>query len=755
MSEILKGSIVSYIYKSEDSLYKVARIKDSQNEEFIIVGNFIELEEGLDYEFVGQFVEHSKYGKQFKIESYTKSNSFSKDGLISYLSSDKFYGIGPKLATNIVLELGTDCIPKIMENPDCLDEVYQMTAVKKKVLIEVLKENYAQEQVFIKLYSFGLSDKMVYRLYEAYGNEAPMRIEKNPYSLIYDIEGYGFKKSDDLALKLGFSENDPLRLKEALYYTLSTVCYQQGYTFLTSRQLFNSTNLLLKNSPLITEEELENALTNLLSENKIIQEEDRYFEASLYRNEVACATRIEKLKSFPIKLPAKKKIEEALIQVQKDLQITYTDMQKEAIIQTLMTKLSIITGGPGTGKSTIINGILHCYAILNDLTFPCDELDLKVAMMAPTGRAAKRMQEVSHFKATTIHKALGYNYEGGFQVTEDAPLNCSLIIIDECSMIDISLAQALFKAIPLKCQVIMVGDENQLPSVGPGNVFHDLIASSVFTTVRLYQIMRQASDSAIIKLANMVQSGRLDYRIFSDKKEVFFYPCDAKNLKDMLFRILDAYVASGNDLKTGVQILIPMYAGVAGIDAINEAISSRYNTKDEKIVRDQLVLKVEDKVLQLQNDPELAIMNGDIGVIKGITKTDEKDILYIDFDGKMVTYPAKQIDHLRLAYAISIHKSQGSEYENVILPILPSYHMMLRKKIIYTAVTRAKKKLILLGNVQTLNESLNTLEPIRQTGLLGRLTMNKSSIKICDSTIPFDTLGEYDMENITPYSFME
>ncbi len=756
MSEVVKGSIVSYIYKSEDSLYKVAKIKTSKDEELIIVGSFIELEEGLDYEFVGQFIEHSKYGKQFKIESYTKSDSFSKDGLIQYLSSDKFFGIGPKLATNIVEELGLDCISKIIENPDCLNQVYQMTEARKKVLTDVLKENYAQEQVFIKLYSFGLTDKMVYRLFEAYGNEAPLRIENNPYSLIYDIEGFGFKKCDDLAMRLGFKENDKLRIKEALFYTLNAVCYQQGFTFLTSNQIFNSALILLKNNPLISMEDLKYGLETLLIEHRIIQEEDRYFDPVLYTYEVNSAKRIQKIKNTTIQLPSKDKVEKTLAQVEKDLNIHYTDLQKEAIIKALTTKLSIITGGPGTGKSTITNAILRCYAILNDLTFPCDELDMKVAMMAPTGRAAKRLQEVCHFKATTIHKALGYNYEGGFQATEDAPLHCSLAIIDESSMIDISLAQALFKALPLKCQIILVGDENQLPSVGPGNVFHDLIASKIFYTVRLFEIMRQASDSAIIRLASMVQSGRLDYRIFSDKKEVYYYPCEAKNLKDMLFRILDKYIASGNDLTTGVQILIPMYAGVAGIDAINEAITNRYNLSDEKIIRDQLVLKVGDKVLQLQNDPQLALMNGDIGIVKGMMKLNEKDHLMIDFDGRMVTYPAKEMDHLRLAYAISIHKSQGSEYDHVILPILPSYHMMLRKKIIYTAITRAKKKLILLGNMNTLTESLKSPEPIRQTGLLGRLSSGLlDENKILDSTIPFDTLGEYDMDGITPYSFME
>lgn len=756
MSEIIQGSIDSYIYKSEDSLYKVAKIITSKNQEIIIVGSFMELEEGLEYEFVGNFLEHAKYGKQFKVESYTRTNSFSKEGLISYLSSEKFFGIGPKLAKRIVEELGEDCIAKIIKNPDALDEIKNMTDSKKKIIVDTIKENYASEQVIIKLYSYGLTNKMVYRLFETYGTEAAIRIEENPYCLIYDVDGFGFKKSDDLALKLGIAEDDPLRLREAIRYTLNAVCYQQGYTFLTSKQLLNSSYSLLKSNPYISMDALGSALANLVQNEKIIQDEDRYYDPVLYHSEVKCAEALQRLKKQYTRVYPLDKIEEAVQTVQKDISISYTDLQKEAIIKALSNKLTIITGGPGTGKSTIINGILRSYAILNHLTFPCDELDLKVAMMAPTGRAAKRMTEVTNFKASTIHRALGYNYEGGFSFSEDSPLSCSLAIIDEASMIDIPLAASLFKALPLSCRVILVGDENQLPSVGPGNVFHDLIASNLFTTVKLFEIMRQAQDSNIVKLSHMVYSGQIDFRLFSDKKEVYFYPCDVKNLNTLLFRILDSYIATGSDFQTGMQILIPMYAGVAGIDAINEAITNRYNPSDEKIVRDHLILKKNDKVLQLKNDPTLEVMNGDIGIIKGIAKMNNKDILFIDFDGRIVQYPVKDIDNLRLAYAISIHKSQGSEYDNVILPILPSYHMMLRKKIIYTAMTRAKKKLIILGNIETLRESVKALEIPRQTGLFNMLQGVKTNeTKIFDATIPFDTLGEYDMEDITPYTFME
>lgn len=752
--EVLIGQIKGYLFQSEDSLYKVARILLETNEEQIIVGYFPLLGEGLTYEFVGFYKEHAKYGKQFVVSSYTQSKNFTKAGLIAYLSSSRFIGIGPKLATNIVEQLGVDCIQKILKDDSCLDHIRLMSSAKKEILSTILKDNFENEQVLIRLYGFGLSNTMVYRLMEHYGLDAANRIEENPYLLIYEMDGFGFKKSDQLALNLGFDEKNPLRLKEALKYALHMVCYQQGFTFVTKSQLISSTAALLN---FLTEDRhfLEDALEELIGHRQVIVENERVFEPVLYQAEIKMAEGLIKMSRQGKPSFSQEKIKQAIQEVQKDLEMIYTDLQQEAIVNSLSSKLSVITGGPGTGKSTIICGILRTYAKLNHLVFPCEELDMKIALMAPTGRAAKRMEEVTHFKATTIHKALGYNYEGMFTKNEKSPLSVSLVIVDEASMMDTELSASLIRALPSACQLIFVGDENQLPSVSPGNVFHDLIASDLFSTVRLRQIMRQAKDSDIIRFSNMIMEEQIDYRIFSAKKEVYFYPCEAGNLKWMLYKLLDAYLSSGNDLFGGIQVLIPMYAGIAGIDAMNEAISNRYNPQEEKIVREERIFKKDDKVLQLKNEPELGIMNGDIGKILEIVKKENQEILVIDFDGKILSYPTKNLDDLRLAYAISVHKSQGSEYDYVILPILPCYSRMLRKKIIYTAATRAKKKLILVGQIETLNQAIHTLETPRQTGLLSRLSQKTTPLSFADSNLPFDDLGEYGMENITPYTFME
>lgn len=755
--KVVSGYISNYIYESQDSLYKVCELVQEDDTTLIIVGSFPHLEDGLSYEFVGKMKKHPKYGEQFFVESYSKSNSFSKEGLIHYLSSDKFYGIGPKLASNIVDELGLDCIDKILEDKEVLKKVYGMTKPKIEVLYQTLKDNYATEQVFIRLFGFGLTAKMVERLYSTYSVSAANKIEENPYCLITEVEGFGFKKCDSLALNLGMKRDDPKRLSAAIFYTLNQVCYQQGFTFLTEEQLINSVIRLLDNE--VNSNDLKPILDDLVQNKKIILEDNKYFDAYLHKCEVKTAEAILRLAGGKLKKYPEEKVRDAIKYVEELLHIQYTPMQKEAIFTSILNKLSIITGGPGTGKSTILNGILNVYAKLNDLPVASDEFGYKVCMVAPTGRAAKRMAEATKYKASTIHKALGYNFDGDFSYNEDSKMAYSLLIVDEASMMDISITMSLFTALQDKCQIILVGDKDQLPSVGPGNVLYDLMQSDVFITTKLNQIMRQAKDSDIISLSHMVLSERIDYKIFNNKKEVFFYNSDVSSTIPMLKKLLDGYLANGGDLQSGIQILAPMYAGNAGIDAINSFIQEEYNKEKEKILkRDFKIFKKNDKVLQLKNDSVHEIMNGDIGKILDVIKVDEKDAMLIDFDGRIITYMASDIENLTLAYCMSIHKSQGSEFENVIMPILPSYQIMLKKKIIYTGMTRAKKKLILLGKTQSLEQAIHAEDYLRQTYLTPRLSKkisNELDNKIFDKDIPFDTFGEYDMEGITPYSFMQ
>ncbi len=751
---IITGTINNYIYELDESLYKVCELVLDDDSEVIIVGSFPRLDEGLSYEFVGSYREHPKYGKQFFVESYSKSDSLTKSGLLNYLSSGKFYGIGPKIAENIINKLGLDCIKKILADQTVLEGISGLTKPKAEALYTALKDNYLEEQCYIELYGYGLTSKMVSKLYEKYGNSAANKVVEDPYRLITEVDGFGFKKSDNLALKLGIDPSDMRRIKASLVYTLNYVCYQNGFTYLTKEQLINSAKTLITDVSLVDEDYI-NAINDLAMEKKIIEEDERIFDYYLYNAEIKCKDKILKLNEIKSNF-SRDDVKEALKYVKDLVELEYTPLQEDAIINCLSNKLSIITGGPGTGKSTILKGILLCYAKLLDIS-PTDEIfSYKVCMVAPTGRAAKRMTDATNHKATTIHKALGYNYTDSFSRDENNPLNASLLIVDEASMLDISLASSLFRALPNKCQVILIGDSNQLPSVGPGNVLADLINTSIFKTTTLTQIMRQAKDSDIIALSNMVLQERINYSILSKKNEIFFYDRDAKDTIEGIFKILDNFISKGGDLQNEIEILAPMYAGVAGIDAINQAIQERYNHEEKMIVRDNKVFKKNDKVLQLKNDSILDIMNGDIGKIIDIVKSDEKDALLIDFDGRVVTYMASDLDNLSLAYAISVHKAQGSEFDNVILPVLPSYQIMLRKKLLYTAITRAKKKLIIIGKIDSIEKSLHQTEGIRQTALYQRLENKPVSQedKIFDPEIPFDTFGEYDMEGITPYSFM-
>ena len=751
----ITGQIINYIFESQDSLYKVCEIETADGE-VVIVGNFPHLDEGLFYQFFG-FMKETKYGEQFQVESYQRTDNFTKEGLISYLSSDRFYGIGIKLATNIVETLGLNALTKIIEDKNSLDQVKGLNETKKEIIYESLKNNIQTEEVFIRLFSFGLTHKMVERIYDIYGLDSVNVIEENPYTLIYDVDGFGFKRCDNLALSLNFKKDDIRRIKAALIYSMSAVCNDYGHTFLTITQLVNTTKKLLDNVDLKNQVYID-AIDDLINDKRLIKEEDRIYVGYLYNAEVKVAEKLIKISETKINIESREKIEEALSYVEEKLELSYTPLQREAIINSLLYKLSIITGGPGTGKSTILKGILYTYARLNNIAVSDNEFEFKVLMVSPTGRASKRMVQATGYKACTIHKALGYTLDGEFSHDELSPLSQKLIIIDEASMVDLLLFNNFLKALQNTVQIIMVGDSNQLPSVGAGNVLYDLINSNIFKVTKLNQVMRQAKDSDIISLSSMVLNQRIDYNIFGKKKEIFFYPSDAKGLIDLLFKILDNFISKGGDLLTGIQILIPMYAGIAGIEEVNKRIQEKYNLNTESIVRDNKFFKVNDKVLQLKNDSVLDIMNGDIGIVRDITKNNDKDVLVIDFDEKKVIYKASDLDNLSLAYAMSIHKSQGSEFDNVILPILPSYSIMLKRKLIYTAITRAKKKLIIIGDIKTLDNAIRQFDSERQTTLKERINNNyntNKSIKILDPSIPFDTLGEYDMEGITPYSFMD
>ena len=751
------------IYEADDSQYKVIKAKTKSDEEIILVGFFPSLTFDLFYKFEGENTLNAKYGMQFKVSTYRREDINDKEGIIGYLSSGIIKGIGKKSAEKIFELLGVDAINKILENKDCLKEIKGFSFEKINTVYESLLMNKKIEEAYIELYSYGLTPNMVSKLYLSYGDNTINIIKENPYRLIYEVQGFGFSKADNLALSFGFSRHSKKRIEEGLIYTLFEVCNQKGFTFLNENQLINSAIQILNKGALevdyINTTEILESISVILKDNKFIKEDNRYYPLSLYESEVGFASDILRIKKYDKNQKySTESIIENLKNIEYTYKISYTEMQKKAIINAVNNNISIICGGPGTGKTTIIKGIINLLATLEGKNIFDDSFRRSVLLCAPTGRAALRLGKECNLEASTIHRALGYNYAYEFEYNESNKLNNKIIVIDEFSMVDIELAHSLFQAIKTEAKIIIVGDSNQLPSVSPGNVLYDLIESNVIPKIKLIDIMRQDSDSSIIKLCNDVSNSLVNYGLFNKKNDLYFYPSDSKEALEKILIFVQAFLNKGGNILNDLQILVPMYAGPCGINNINKAIQEKFNTETIQIVKGNRVFKLNDKVLQLKNDPERGIMNGDIGIVKEIVFSDDSDYLMILFDNVLVKYAKEDLDDLTLAYAISVHKSQGSEYKNVIMPILSDYYIMLKKKLIYTAFSRAKEKLILIGDYKLLIQSIKRIDDERQTTLYNRLlnkeNVTKKVIYINDPLIPFDTLGEEGMEGITPYSFM-
>jgi len=715
--ETLYAKIDRYVYHNNENSYSIVRVLSEDDITHTIVGYLPLLSEDVFYEFLGKWIKHDKYGKQFQITSYKKSESQSEEGLISYLSSSLFTGIGPVTAKKIVDKLGSSAIKQILDNKDILSE-FGFNRIRTEKLYEQLLENQTNESILIDLYSYNIAGKTAMKILNKYGILTLDKLKDNPYQLINDIEGIGFIKADEIAKKVGLEENDPRRIKAAIIHAVYQYTYQNGNIYLTEEQLLNQVRNLLK-----FDFDLSIYLDDLINLGEIIYEENRYYLFNNYQSEITVSNQIKRLNK-PFDDEVDKNYIESLIQtIQIQKNIEYTEKQKLAILTSLTNKVTIITGGPGTGKTTIIDGILSVYAIYNNIKLNKLDIEDIIGLMAPTGRAAKRMEQVLDLPAKTIHRHLGYGYDGLFKYDHKNPMPQKLIIVDESSMIDIFLAEKLFSAIDTNAQVIIVGDVDQLPSVGPGQVLKDLIDSKTIKTSYLNEIHRQAKDSNIIKLASAVNNQALDNNNLVSGNDLYLRNSFNDEIVNIIINQVQGAINQGFDIIDDIQVLIPIYKGDIGIDNINNILQDNFNeTKDKKITYGTKVFYEKDKVIQLVNDPENQVMNGDIGYIKTISKTkDDKDYLIVNFDGNEVTYDKAGLENLSLAYAMSIHKSQGSEYKIVILPMVRQFMHMLKKELLYTAITRAKDFLIVLGDMKLLIYAANNLAEKRQTTLKIRL----------------------------------
>lgn len=717
MSEKLVAKINRYVYHNQENSYAILRVFDEDDNDLTVVGYLPKLSEDVYYEFIGSWIVHEKFGKQFQITSYTKSDVQTEDGLISYLSSSIFTGIGPVTATKIVNTLGTDAIKKILENKDILEE-FGLNEIRRTRFQKQIRENQANELILIELYKYNIAAKTAMKILNRYGITTIEKLKDNPYQLIKDIDGIGFIKADEIAKKMGIEDNDPKRVKAAINHIIYQYTYQVGNMYISEEELTNLAKRMLG-----FEVELESYLTELINDLELINEDGKYYSFTNYQVEINVATEIKRINNG-----LKEEIEESYIetlletiQIQKNIE--YTNLQKEAIINSLTNKFSVITGGPGTGKTTIIDGIISVYAIYNNVNLLAEDISNKIGLMAPTGRAAKRMEQVLDLPAKTIHRHLGYGFDGLFKHDKSTKLPQKLIIIDESSMIDIFLAEKLFEAIDTNTKVIIVGDVDQLPSVGPGQVLKDIIESDAVSVSRLNEIHRQAKDSNIVGLANLVNKQNLDLSDLVSGNDLFLRNTYNNEIKDIIINQVAGALNQGYDIIEDIQVLIPTYKGEVGIDAINMELQSVFNKNKESFIKygDKTYYQG-DKVIQLVNDPDNFIMNGDIGYIKRIGKsTDNKEFAVINFDGQEVTYEKNNLENITLAYAMSIHKSQGSEYKIVILPLVRQFMHMLKKELLYTAITRAKNFLIILGDMKLLVYAANNLSEQRLTSLKNRL----------------------------------
>ncbi|RSI06435.1 ATP-dependent RecD-like DNA helicase [Streptococcus sanguinis] len=756
MEFYFSGTIERIIFENPSNFFRILLldIEDTDAEDFedfeiIVTGSMADVMEGEDYTFWGSLVQHPKYGQQLKISRYERAKPSSK-GLVKYFSSDHFKGIGAKTAQKIVQLYGEDTedtIDKILAEPEKLTQINGLAAKNREAFVAKLRLNYGTEMVLAKLAAYGIPNKLAFQIQDTYKEETLDIVEKYPYQLVEDIQGIGFKIADHLAEELGIQSDAPERFRAGLVHTLLTQSMERGDTYVEARDLLEHTIELLESSrqveldPSLVADEL----AHLIEEDKVQNVETKIFENSLFFAE-------EGIKSNLVRLLEKGEqdcfdtdnITAAIQQVEESSGIFYDSIQKEAIRQAINQKVFILTGGPGTGKTTVINCIIAVYAQLRGLDLRKVN-DLPILLAAPTGRAARRMNELTGLPSATIHRHLGMTGDDDTSHLDDY-LDADFIIVDEFSMVDTWLANQLLSNISSQTKLLIVGDADQLPSVSPGQVLADLLQIPTIPQTKLETIYRQSEESTIVTLASQIQKGILPADFTEKKADRSYFEARNEHIPPMIEKIASAAIRSGIPAQD-VQVLAPMYRGPAGIDQINNLMQNLINP----VKKDELTFEAPDcqyrqgdRVIHLVNDAESNVFNGDLGYISDLLPakyTDSKqDELTINFDGNELVYQRSEWYKIRLAYAMSIHKSQGSEFPVVILPITRSSHRMLQRNLVYTAITRAKSKLILLGEKVAFDYAVKNTGTARKTYLRERFEDLQSPPELAHS--PVDKMKE-------------
>jgi len=705
MLDNLTGQIERITYSNEENGFTIARVKVPGRRDLVtVVGNLMSPMPGEIIKMQGEWTNHPKYGEQFKLVRYKTSVPATVYGIRRYLGSGLIKGIGPVMAGRIVKKYGENSLD-IIENE--IEKLAQVDGIGKK-RIEMIRTAWDEQKeirdVMLFLQTHGVSSGYATKIFKQYGNQSITVVQKNPYRLAADIFGIGFVTADRIAEKLGFSKDSTLRAEAGIQYVLHQMA-DEGHVYYPYELLLEKCREILQ----VDREVVVKALGSIAVDKKIIIEdmndkieEFRENNKAVYLEKYyVCETRIAfRLKTL-IGSPKSFRnidLDQAVEWVQKQLSITLAEKQLEALRCSVENKVVVITGGPGTGKTTIINAIIKIFS----------RLKLKIMLAAPTGRAAKRMSETTGYEARTIHRLLEFSFQkGGFQKNDKKPLDCDLLIVDEASMIDTILMHHMLKAVPPRATFILVGDVNQLPSVGAGSILNDIIESGSVSVVKLNEIFRQAKGSRIIVNAHKINDGIIPSfktPAPSDCANDFYFiqQEDPEKVLEIILELTRERIPRrfNFDPVEDIQVLTPMHRGVAGAGNLNKKLQEALNPGENIIIRGDRGFRVNDKVMQIKNNYDKEVFNGDIGKIAKIIA--DEQTLVIFFDGREVVYEFAELDEIVLAYAVSIHKSQGSEYPVVVIPILIQHYMLLQRNLIYTAVTRGRSLVVMVGTRKAL-----------------------------------------------------
>ncbi len=738
--EQVKGYVEHIIYRNDDNGYTVMNLMNGE-EEIVCVGNFRTIDLGETLEVSGNYTEHPMYGMQLKAESYRVVEPDDEAGMERYLASGAIKGIGAALASRIIKKFGKDTFRIIEEEPERLAEIKGISEKKAREIAVRMEEKKDMRSAMVFLQKYGISDAMAVRIYNTYGEGIYGVMRENPYRLAEDVGGIGFRAADEIARKAGIHMDSDYRIRSGILYALAQ-SMAEGNIYLPENILLERCTSLLE----VDKEGIEPQISNLAMEKKIVvklADEKRIYAASAYYEELNCAKMLHDLNISMTQgngweASEEKRVQQRISMLEKTQKIRLDELQKQAVLESIKSGIMILTGGPGTGKTTTINTMIGYFA----------EEGMDIFLAAPTGRAAKRMTEATGYEAKTIHRLLELNGASveekrlaKFERNEENPLEADVIIIDEMSMVDIHLFQALLKAIMPGTRLVMAGDINQLPPVGPGQVLRDLIDSGCFPKVMLQKIFRQAEESDIVVNAHRIHEGK-NIALDNKSRDFFFLERNDVNViyKHMIQLIrekLPPYVNAGS---YDIQVLTPMRKGSLGVETLNGILQQYLNPPDaskEEHPYGNGLFRAGDKVMQIKNnyqmewevvskygipeDKGLGVFNGDMGVIREINEFSQE--LVVEFDEcRRVAYPFHQLDEIELAYAVTIHKSQGSEYPAVIMPLLSGPRMLMNRNLLYTGVTRAKYCVTILGSRQVVGDMIaNESQNRRYTSLCDRI----------------------------------